>query len=115
MTPNPNIMQAVEQMGYRVTVGDVAAKAGLDINFAQRELLAFASDVGGNLQVAESGEIAYSFPQNFRDILRNKFFRLKLQEWWEKVWRLNPYFLWHSFTSFYLTNHSFDHRNSDCA
>jgi len=97
MTPNPNIMQAVEQMGYRVTVGDVAAKAGLDINFAQRELLAFASDVGGNLQVAESGEIAYSFPQNFRDILRNKFFRLKLQEWWEKVWRILFYLIRISF------------------
>ncbi|OCR00310.1 hypothetical protein BCD67_25250 [Oscillatoriales cyanobacterium USR001] len=97
MTPNPNIMQAVEQLGYRVTVGDVVAKAGLDVNFAQRELLALASDVGGNLQVAESGEIAYSFPQNFRDILRNKFLWLQLQEWWAKIWRVLFYLIRISF------------------
>lgn len=97
MALNPNIMQAVEQLGYRVTVGDVAAKAGLDVNFARRELLALASDAGGNLQVAESGEIAYSFPQNFRDILRNKFFRLQVQEWWQKVWRILFYLIRISF------------------
>ncbi|HLO47136.1 MAG TPA: hypothetical protein VK211_01720 [Kamptonema sp.] len=97
MALNPNIMQAVEQLGYRVTVGDVAAKAGLDVNFAQRELNALASDAGGHLQVAESGEIAYSFPKDFRDILRNKFFRLQLQEWWQKVWRILFYLIRISF------------------
>jgi hypothetical protein len=97
MAPNPKIMQAVEQLGYRVTVGDVAAKAGLDVNFAQRELLAFASEAGGHLQVAESGDIAYLFPNNFRDILRNKFLRLQLQEWWEKIWRVLFYLIRISF------------------
>ncbi|HBL12730.1 MAG TPA: hypothetical protein DD379_15280, partial [Cyanobacteria bacterium UBA11162] len=75
MAPNPTIIKAVEQLGYRVTVGDVAAKAGLNINLAERGLLALASDAGGHLQVAESGEIAYLFPKNFRSILRNKFLR----------------------------------------
>lgn len=97
MAPNPKIMQAVEQLGYRVTVGDVAAKAGLDVNFAQRELLAFASEAGGHLQVAESGDIAYLFPKNFRDILRNKFWRLQLQEWWQKIWRILFYLIRISF------------------
>ncbi|MEG4351927.1 hypothetical protein QUA74_19550 [Microcoleus sp. LAD1_D3] len=97
MAPNPTIMQAVEQLGYRVTVGDVAAKAGLDINFAQRELLTLASEAGGNLQVAESGDIAYLFPKNFRDILRNKFLRLQLQEWWQKIWRILFYLIRISF------------------
>ncbi|NJK65746.1 MAG: hypothetical protein HC789_01725 [Microcoleus sp. CSU_2_2] len=97
MAPNPQIMQAVEQLGYRVTVGDVAAKAGLDVNFAQRELLAFASEAGGHLQVAESGDIAYLFPKNFRDILRNKFLRLQLQEWWQKIWRILFYLIRISF------------------
>jgi hypothetical protein len=90
-------MQAVEQLGYRVTVGDVAAKAGLDVNFAQRELLTLASEAGGNLQVAESGDIAYLFPNNFRDILRNKFLRLQLQEWWQKIWRILFYLIRISF------------------
>ena len=97
MAPNPTIMQAVEQLGYRVTVGDVAAKAGLDVNFAQRELLTFASEAGGHLQVAESGDIAYLFPKNFRDILRNKFWRLQLQEWWQKIWRILFYLIRISF------------------
>ncbi|MEG3863441.1 hypothetical protein [Microcoleus sp. herbarium12] len=97
MAPNPSIMQAVEQLGYRVTVGDVAAKAGLDVNFAQRELLTLASEAGGNLQVAESGDIAYLFPNNFRDILRNKFWRLQLQEWWQKIWRVLFYLIRISF------------------
>lgn len=97
MAPNPTIMTTVEQLGYRVTVGDVAAKAGLNINFAQQGLLVLASEAGGHLQVAESGEIAYLFPKNFRAVLRNKFLRLRLQEWWEKVWRVLFYLIRISF------------------
>ena len=97
MAPDPKIMQAVEQLGYRVTVGDVATQAGLNINFAQQGLLALASNAGGHLQVAESGEIAYLFPKNFRSVLRNKFLRLQLQEWWEKVWRVLFYLIRISF------------------
>jgi hypothetical protein len=54
MTPNPSIMQAVEKLGYRVTVGDVSTQAGLNISEASLGLLALASDAGGHLQVAES-------------------------------------------------------------
>ncbi len=97
MAPDPTIMKAVEQLGYRVTVGDVAAQAGLNINLAEQGLLALASDVGGHLQVAESGEIAYLFPKNFRAVLRNKFLQLRLQEWWEKIWRVLFYLIRISF------------------
>lgn len=97
MAPDPTIMKAVEQLGYRVTVGDVAAQAGLNINLAQQGLLALASNAGGHLQVAQSGEIAYLFPKNFRAVLRNKFLRLQLQEWWEKIWRVLFYLIRISF------------------
>lgn len=97
MAPDPKIMTAVEQLGYRVTVGDVAAQAGLNINLAEQGLLALASNAGGHLQVAESGEIAYLFPKNFRAVLRNKFLRLRLQEWWDKVWRILFYLIRISF------------------
>jgi hypothetical protein len=96
-TPNPQIMQAVERLDYRVTVGDVAAQAGLDVNLAQQGLLALASDAGGHLQVAESGEVVYLFPKSFRTILRNQYFRLQLKEWWEKVWRILFYLIRISF------------------
>ncbi|MGD1805594.1 hypothetical protein ACP6PL_09160 [Dapis sp. BLCC M126] len=97
MTPNPAIMRAVENLDYHVTVGDVAAQAGLDVKLAEQGLLALATDAGGHLQVSESGEIAYLFPHNFRDVLRNKFWRLRLREWWEKVWRILFYLIRISF------------------
>lgn len=97
MAFDPTIMKAVEQLGYHVTVGDVATQAGLNINLAQQGLLALATDAGGHLQVADSGEIAYLFPKNFRSILRNKFLRLQLQDGWEKIWRVLFYLIRISF------------------
>lgn len=97
MTPTNTIMNSVEKLDYRVTVGDVAAKAGLEINLAQQQLLALASDTGGHLQVTDSGEILYLFPRNFRNILRNKYWQLQWQQWWQKVWRVLFYIIRISF------------------
>ncbi|BAY08418.1 hypothetical protein [Calothrix sp. NIES-2098] len=104
MAPNPSIMQAVEQLGYRVTVGDVATQAGLNIAEAGQGLLALASDAGGHLQVAESGDIVYLFPQNFRAILRNKYLQLRLQELWQKVWSAIFYLIRISFGIFLIVS-----------
>ena len=76
MATRTAVMEAVEKLNYRVTIGDVAAQSGLDLNTAQREILALASDTGGNLQVAESGEIAYKFAPNFRQVLVSRSFWL---------------------------------------
>ena len=97
MTPNPKIVNSVEKLDYRVTVGDVAAQAGLELNFAQQGLLALASEAGGHLQVAESGDVVYLFPKNFRSILRNKYWQLRWQKTWEKVWRVLFYIIRISF------------------
>ena len=97
MAPDPNIMQAVERLDYRVTVGDVASQAGFNVNMAQQGLLTLASEAGGHLQVAESGEVVYLFPQNFRTVLRQKYLRLQLQEWWNKVWKVLFYLIRISF------------------
>lgn len=96
-TPDPVLMQAVERLGYRATLGDFATQAGLDVNLAQRGLLALASEANGHLQVAESGEIIYAFPENFRAVLQNKYWRLRLQEQWSKVWRILFYLIRISF------------------
>jgi hypothetical protein len=96
-TPDPAVMKAVERLDYRVTVGDVAAQAGLDVNLAQQGLLVLASETGGHLQVAESGEMIYEFPPDFRNVLRDKSFRLRLREWWDKVWRVLFYLIRVSF------------------
>ncbi|NJO81164.1 MAG: hypothetical protein HC827_23485 [Cyanobacteria bacterium RM1_2_2] len=97
MAANPAVMRAVEKLGYRVTTGDVASQAGLDIKLAEQNLLALASEAGGHMQVAESGEIAYLFPRNFRDILRNKYWRLRFQEQVSKVWNFVFYLIRISF------------------
>lgn len=97
MAPNPAIMQAVEKLDYRVTVGDVAQTAGLNIEMANQGLLALATDAGGHLQVADTGDIVYLFPRNFRNVLKNKYFKLQLQEWWNKVWKVLFYLIRISF------------------
>jgi len=97
MAPNPLITNSVEKLNYQVTVGDIAAETGLKVQDAQKGLVALAADAGGHLKVSETGDITYLFPKNFRNILRNKYLRLRLKEWWDKV----------SGTLFYLVRISF--------
>jgi hypothetical protein len=97
MAAQETITKAVERLDYRVTVGDVAAAAGLPIHEAQQGLLALASDVQAHLQVSEAGEIAYVFPKNIRGILFNKYWRLRLQATWERIWRVLFYLIRISF------------------
>ena len=97
LTPDPAIVKAVERLDYRVTVGDVASQAGLDVNLAEHGLLVLASAVGGQLQVAESGEVVYLFPKDVQGVLQSKFFRLRLNEWLGKVWRVLFYLIRVSF------------------
>ena len=87
MAPRTAVMEAVEKLNYRVTIGDVAAQSGLGLTIAQREVLALASETGGHMQIAESGEIAYKFAPNFRQILINRSFWLQANEWLKGVWQ----------------------------
>ncbi len=93
----PKVMQAVEALDYRVSVGDVAANAGLRIPVAEQGLLALASEVGGHLQVADSGDIAYTFPKNFRSVLFQKYWQLRLKQWLGQAWKILFYLIRMSF------------------
>ncbi len=97
MVPNPAIINAVEQLDYRVTVGDVATKAGLNVATVEQGLLAIATDAGGHMQVAETGDLVYLFPKNLRGVLRSRSFKLRLQETWQKIWRVLFYIIRISF------------------
>lgn len=44
-------MDAIDALGRRVTVGDVASKAGLQLSQAQKALQALAADTNGFLEV----------------------------------------------------------------
>jgi len=104
MAPNPIIIKAVEQLGYHVTVGDVATQAGLNVAEANQGLLALASEAGGHLQVTDTGDIVYLFPKNIQTILRNKYLQLRLQEWWKKVWGVLFYLIRISFGIFLIVS-----------
>eukprot|EP00897_Mesotaenium_endlicherianum_P000429 jgi/Mesen1/10387/ME000081S09773 len=78
-------MKAVEALGGRVTVGDVAARAGIQVTEAEKALKALASDTGGFLEVSDEGDVLYVLPKNFRTNLRNKSWKLKLEPLWSKV------------------------------
>ena len=66
MTPNVDIMAAVEQLDHTVTVGDVAVQTGLNIQTVENDLLFLASESGAHLQVSETGDVVYRFPQNLK-------------------------------------------------
>ncbi|MEO1388793.1 MAG: hypothetical protein AAFV85_15760 [Cyanobacteria bacterium J06634_6] len=94
---NQDVMQAVEALDYRVTVGDVAARAGLKVEVAQQGLLALASETAAHMQVSESGEIAYEFSRKFRSVLRSKYWQLQAKEMLAKIWQVLFYIIRVSF------------------
>eukprot|EP00850_Spirogloea_muscicola_P011054 SM000067S20331 [mRNA] locus=s67:471470:475533:+ [translate_table: standard] len=70
---------AVSDLGGRVTVGDVAAAAGLKLSEAESALRALAADAQGFLEVSDEGDVLYVLPKNFQAILNQKSLWLKFQ------------------------------------
>ncbi|MBE9068876.1 hypothetical protein IQ260_19720 [Leptolyngbya cf. ectocarpi LEGE 11479] len=97
MELNQDVMKAVETLEYRVTAGDVAAKTGLNISQAEAGVLALASATQAHMQVADTGDIAYEFPRQFRATLRNRYWQLRWQETWQKIWAVLFYLIRISF------------------
>ncbi|OVA09992.1 hypothetical protein BVC80_1751g159 [Macleaya cordata] len=77
-------MDAVDSCGGRVTIGDVASKAGLKLNEAEKALQALAADTSGFLEVSDEGDVLYVFPRDYRTKLAAKSFRLKIEPLLEK-------------------------------
>ncbi|EIE26497.1 hypothetical protein COCSUDRAFT_46111 [Coccomyxa subellipsoidea C-169] len=73
------VEDAVESLGGRVTVGDVAARAGVSLEDTERTLNALAADSQGVLQVSEAGDVLYVLPQNFKSIIQGRSVLLKLE------------------------------------
>jgi hypothetical protein len=97
MLPNPVVMEAVEKLNFQVTTADVASQTGLPLQVANREVANLASLTGGHLQVSQTGEIAYKFTPDFRQVL----LRRSASARWQKFWRDIGNFL------FYLLRISF--------
>lgn len=88
MTPNTDIINAVKQLDYTVTVGDVAVKTGLNIQTVENDLLFLATESGAHLQVSESGDIVYRFPANIQGILQRKYWQLRVRALWRQLWTI---------------------------
>ncbi|GMH32388.1 hypothetical protein BSKO_00222 [Bryopsis sp. KO-2023] len=66
------VTSAVEGLGNRVTVGDVAGRAGVSLFKAEEALKALAADSSGALEVSEEGEVVYIFSRGFRNAILTK-------------------------------------------
>ncbi|KAK9153672.1 hypothetical protein Sjap_001152 [Stephania japonica] len=77
-------MDAVDSCGGRVTIGDVASKAGLKLDETQRALQALAADTNGFLEVSDEGDVLYVFPRDYRSKLASKSFRMRIEPFLEK-------------------------------
>jgi len=60
------VIKAINDLGRRVTAADVATKTGLPLIVVSSELNKVASETGGHLQVATTGDIAYKFALGFQ-------------------------------------------------
>eukprot|EP00239_Pterosperma_sp_CCMP1384_P007357 CAMPEP_0197856006 /NCGR_PEP_ID=MMETSP1438-20131217/27703_1 /TAXON_ID=1461541 /ORGANISM="Pterosperma sp., Strain CCMP1384" /LENGTH=490 /DNA_ID=CAMNT_0043471313 /DNA_START=305 /DNA_END=1777 /DNA_ORIENTATION=- len=72
------VLDALNDLGSRVTVGDVAAKAGLKVETAEEGLRAVAADTQANIQVSEEGDVVYVFPEDPKAVLAAKSFAIRM-------------------------------------
>ncbi|KAJ7538169.1 hypothetical protein O6H91_11G036900 [Diphasiastrum complanatum] len=90
-------MKAIDERGQRVTVGDVATRAGLKISQAEKALQALAADSGGFLEVSDEGDVLYVFPKDYRSNLAAKSFRLKIEPLLNRIQGITEYLVRASF------------------
>ncbi|CAN6278730.1 unnamed protein product [Urochloa humidicola] len=90
-------MEAVDHFGGRVTIGDVASRAGLQLAQAEGALQALAADTEGFLEVSEDGEVLYVFPKDYRTKLAGKSFRMRVEPLVDKAKEVGAYLVRVSF------------------
>jgi hypothetical protein len=104
MNANPQLMTAVEQLGYRVTSGDVATHTGIHLEAARSGLLALAERTGGHLQVTDTGEVIYVLSPDFRQVLLRKSIDLQVRAWLDRIWKVVFYLVKISFGILLITS-----------
>jgi hypothetical protein len=94
---NPQLMMAVEQLGYRVTCADVVTHTGIQLEVARSGLLTLANQTGGHLQVTDSGEVIYVLAPDFRQVLLRKSVKLRFNAWLDRILAIGFYLIKISF------------------
>lgn len=99
-----SVQDAVESLGGRVTVGDVAARAGVKISEAEEALNALAADSSGTLEVSDSGDVLYVLPNNFKQIIAGKSWLLRAEPFLQKVRDASAYLVRVTFGTALITS-----------
>lgn len=87
MLPPDDVVEAVSRAGTRVTVADVAAAGGIELEKARKGLVTLAAALGAeaNLEVSKSGELIYVFPSDPRAALAKASSAVALRETWNSA------------------------------
>lgn len=80
-----SVTAAIKRGGYRVTVGDVAAAAGVRLSEAEEALKALAADTLAHLEVSEQGDVVYAFNQGFEARLLRRSLLLRARPVWAAI------------------------------
>ncbi|BFI04166.1 hypothetical protein MPTK1_1g10790 [Marchantia polymorpha subsp. ruderalis] len=99
-----NTMKAIDDLGGRVTNGDVASRAGLKVTQAESALQALAADSDGFLEVSDEGDVLYVFPKDYRTRLASKSLRLKVEPVLNKIQAAGGYLIRVSFGTALLSS-----------
>ena len=91
------VLKAVDSLGRRVTVADVATKTGLPVMVVQEELNKVAAETGGHMEVANSGDVAYKFNPGFQTAYAAKGIARTFQVFGKKFFNLAFFLLRISF------------------
>lgn len=91
------VIEAIGELGRRVTAADVATKTGLPLLTVNRTLNEVASETGGHLQVGTTGDIAYSFHPGFSQAYLAQGITLAFAKAAKFIWQLAFYLLRISF------------------
>ena len=92
--PDARVVQACEQAMRQqsgtkngaVIASDVAARAGVSLSQARRDLSTIATLTGGDISVSPDGELLYTFPSNIRGVMSANSKRFRALQLWERVW-----------------------------
>lgn len=82
----PVIDAVIESNSDKVIASDVAARAGVSLSQARKDLTALASLSRGDISVSQDGELLYEFPSNLRGVLTQNSAKFKAIQTFEKAW-----------------------------
>jgi hypothetical protein len=91
------VIKAINQLGRRVSVSDIATKTGLPLNTSLLIINQIAAETGGHLQVSPSGDIAYLFPIGYQSRYITKGIQRLIEKFAEKSFALGFFLLRISF------------------